>query len=282
MAIWGDKMQVYQYINQKYNQFKIKQNNRRISELQVEWTIQNNKHQKYYGVYRQLEQGYENILTKIEENRFQYQKYADKKILVSYSNQIQEIVETIEDLDERINLIQLMIENKKQNHKLQKTKVFLKWYQQNKQLSKEDSYETIGIIPQYFHFIKIYYSIVHKQNKIIHLNDVDELQNTEIYYQHQKEQLIIKQSEKEQYLERRKIFLRNYRIQNNEFENKKRGFEKRLDYVRQLLIKIVKEKTEMQKEIEELVLENQELNPIKINDTNCEIKSISYRKKKVG
>lgn len=251
------EQEIYSYMIYD-RQTRIRQNNKRIGELLNKLT-NDIKYQKCFDLIHKLKQRQHMIESQLAEQEREYtEKYKDR-VLLSNSNQIQLIVDTIAEKEEKIELVDIMHELVQKNGRVSRIRLFQKWHKHRKQSLQEELGEQPFIGAELIYFVKIYHEVLSKQKKRfpICISEQEKIQLSFDYYHSMKEQLLMKKEQKEEYFIERRNFIVSYFKQKLDAKEKLTIIGEQLDMLNPYLENLLEERVKIEQEINMLEQLNQ-------------------------
>lgn len=205
-----------------------------------------------------IKRKYSLIQKKIEENNARYELEKENKNIITYSNQIQLLTETIMEKEQKIRFIQLMLETLGKKENLNPIQMFIQFYQQNQKIAWEELNENVSLGRQFTQFTYLFYTILKEQRQQpkIDINLQARLSTLLANYHTIQDALLLEKNNKEEILQQDRHFQMSYPQMQRKLESNKKTAYTLLQQLTQYIEKKNAERACMQDEIMRLEQEN--------------------------
>lgn len=231
-------------------QRRIDANNKRIEELQQEL----DKDQKYLDSFEKTRTSLYQIDKDIELSESLYRSYNNSDVIGNIGNQIQALANKISEKEEKIRMIEIIMDVYSEKKKITLFSVFSRYYKNRKQVYEEESDEKPDYITEFIHFRPIYNSILEIKNRVVdnNLEFPEQLQNVLSYYKKEKEKLLVMKDNKEEELSKIRRFKRGFPIIQSKLQQQKMKLQRKLATLTPNIKSIMARRRQINSEIMEL------------------------------
>lgn len=194
------------------------------------------------------------------DNRYQSLKSPISK--VRCANQIQLLTESIYEKQDKMDILQLMIDQKIHSKSTSYFSIFPKYYKKVKAVNREELDDNTSRIKEFFHFCRIKHSISKNLRNHTNSNDsyLSRLYDLLKLYNKKVEYLMNNKSEKEEQLHGMTTFVYSYPTLKVDYEKEKYELEKQLSVLEKYMDQIMVERKKKEKELMRLETDNHNLN----------------------